>query len=306
MKRIYNILLCFLIGCTSIPTATEENPTLLVGEIVLLSDYVSNQEISFKGTTISDIAITLRNTANNETFRIVSNSAGLFHINLQEGKYLIDELYIKKEQANGAWSYFYTNPAPKVFEIKKGKVNNIGTINWSYIERRHNVIQTDNSISVKANFLKKYPKSNWNQREWEFSQLALETIQLSGENVSYYVKTDDGLDSTRITLPKEIQETERKRIELEIKKRMSDYRSQGDTTYYVKSENGLDSVSLTLPKAMSEEQKQNAENHVRRQMQENRSRIVNSDNTIGRVNPDSVVLRTIRTETTVHEIIINE
>ena len=282
MKRIYAILLkptlCFLIGCTAIPTATDKNQTLLVGEVIFVgSDYVSNNGISFNGTTTSGIEIVLRNTSNNESFRISTNNTGLFHINLQDGKYMIDELYVKKERNDGAWSYLYTSPSQKVMEIEKGKVNNIGTIRWSYLERKHNVIQTDNSLAVKNNFSKKFPKSNWNQKEWEYSKLMLETRNYSGETVTYYIKTDDGRDSTRITVPKEMPETSRRNIEQDMKKVMSYYRSQGDTAYYVKSENGLDSVLLRLPKAMPEEQKRVAEENIKRHLRENRLQRESSD-----------------------------
>lgn len=247
MKRIYIILvklsLCFLIGCTSIPTSTEKNQILLVGEIVFVgSDYVSNNGISFDGTTSSGIEIILKNTANNEIFHISSNNTGLFHVNLKEGRYMIDELLIKKERYDGVGEYLYTNPAQKVLEIEKGKVNNIGTIRWSYIDRKHNTIQTDNSLAVKINFSKQFPKSNWNQKEWAYNKLSLETVKMSCETVTYYVKTDDGRDSTRITLPKEMSETSKQQIEPDLIKRMNNINSQGDTTYYVKSENELDSV----------------------------------------------------------------
>ena len=277
MNRIYSffyviIILCFLIGCRSIPMSTESNPTLLAGEIAFIgSNYFSRDGISFIGTTNSGIEIVIKNTYTNESFRFSSGKNGLFYINLQEGKYSIDELYLKKVRSDGAWSYIYTNPN-KILSIERGKVNNVGKINWSFDARKHNVGQTDNSSAVKNEFSKQFPKSNWNQNEWKFSPFVYEikrsseVFVSSGEKVTYYIKSDDGQDSTRITMPKDMPVEVRQQIEADAKKRVNDSRIQGDTTYYVKNENGIDSILLKTPKMMPEDMRRDVEERMRQDM----------------------------------------
>ena len=249
--------LCFLIGCKSIPMSTERTPTLLIGQIVFGgSDYVSRQGISFSGITTSGIEIALRNTVTNEVFRFSPGKNGLFYIGLKEGKYWIDELYIKKERNDGAWSDIYTNPPRKVLEIERGKVNNLGTLHWTFVGRRHDVVQLENSEDTKNEFTKQFPKSNWNTKEWIYIPWAFEVNQrisvnqISGERISYYVKSEDGRDSSLLTIPQNMPIEMRRQIESDMIKRMNDHRIQGDTTYYVKSENGLDSALLKIPKNM--------------------------------------------------------
>ena len=171
MRFYYLVLLfCLLLGCTSIPASTEKNPTLLVGEIVFIGrNYVSANKVSFDGTTTSNIDIFLRNTISNEIIRFSSGKNGLFYVNLQEGKYMIDKLHLKREGIGSAWtSLYYTNPPKIVLEIEREKVNNIGTLRWTFIDKKNNVIQTDDSLSVKNRFSKRFPKSNWNQKEWKY------------------------------------------------------------------------------------------------------------------------------------------
>ena len=265
---LLNLSLCFFIGCkSSIPMFTERTPTLLIGKIVFGgSDYVSRQGISFSGISTSGIEISFRNTVTNEVFRFSSDKNGLFYVNLQEGKYWIDELYIKKERNDGAWSDIYTNLPRKILEIERGKVNNIGTIHWTFVNRRHDVVQLDSSFDTKNEFAKQFPQSNWNMQEWIYNPWAFEVKETSDERISYYVKSYDGRDSTLLTLPKNIPDEIRRQIEKDMEKRMNDLLAQGDTTYYVKSENGLDSASLTIPKNMSETIRRDIEARMRQNM----------------------------------------
>ena len=272
MNRFYSFLLklsiCFLIGCkTIIPMSTERNQTLLVGNIVFAgNNYISRNGISFNGTTNSGIEIILKNTDTNELFRFSSGKNGLFYISLQEGKYRIDELYIKKANNDGAWAYIYTNPSNKLLEIEKGKVNNVGTIRWFFTDGRHVVEKDDNSTVVKNEFSKQFSSSNWNQKEWQYSPFVVNVIKPSGEQVSYYLKTDDGRDSTHLTLPKDMPIEQRQQIEADALAKMTDRRIQGDTTYYVKSVNGLDSVLIKRPKMMPEDAIRDVEERMRQNM----------------------------------------
>jgi len=287
------LLLLLFIGCTTIPTSTDKNPTLLVGKIVFIgSNYVSNNGISFDGTITSGIDIILVNSENNEHLRLSVDGNGLLCANIQEGKYIIDELYIKKTAFDGAWADLYMNPAQKVLEIERGKVNNIGTIRWSLVDRKHSMIQSDNSLAVKVDFSKKYPKSNWNQKEWKYSQLSTNVFKMSDEKISYFVKSDNGLDSTHITIPKNMPDNVRIQLENDIKQRLNDYRIRGDTTYYVKSESGLDSVLLKVPKAMPEESRRRQEEVIRNQLKLQESRPNNND-TITTKNQERIIRSSI-------------
>ena len=235
MKRIYSHLvkfsLCFLIGCTAIPTATEKNPTLLVGKIVLArGDYFGGSKIPINETFTSNINITLRNITSNNLTRFSSNKNGLFYVNLQEGEYIIDDLYTERTNSYGSLSSsIYATPSIVLLKIERGKVNNVGTLNFTFPNIKNEIIQTDNSLAVKTDFLKRFPKSNWNEKEWTYRQLAAET---------------------------------------DIINRRNDIRALRDTTYFVKSKNGLDSVSLTIPKTHSAEQRRNAEEHIRSRLLE--------------------------------------
>ena len=231
MKRSYIFLLCFLIGCSVIPTSTEKNPTLITGRIIFLgNDYVSDNGITFEGPILSDIEITLLNIATDEPLHFSSGKNGLFHANLEEGKYRIDRLYIKKTGYQNAWAYIYTNPVEKVFEIEKGKVNNVGTIHWTLKNKKHQVIQSNDSLTVKNQFAKQFSKSNWNQEEWKFASWDFE----KKKEITYYVKSDNGKDSTRITIPEDMPLNVRKQIETKAKTRMNQIVIQEDTTYFIK------------------------------------------------------------------------
>ncbi|MCL2682180.1 MAG: hypothetical protein FWE63_01685 [Bacteroidales bacterium] len=153
------------------PTYSEINlTTLLVGEVVFTGiNLVSPHGVSFDGIITSGIEISIRNTATSEVLRFSADKNGLFYVNLQEGKYWINEIAIKKQNDDGAWAYFFTNlNPPKIFEVERGKVNNIGTIHWSVIDRKHNVERVGNSSIIKNKFLIQFPGSIWNTKEWKY------------------------------------------------------------------------------------------------------------------------------------------
>jgi len=134
------------------------------------SDYVSKHGISFAGITTSGMEIVLRNTATNEILCSPSDKNGLFYVPLQEGKYCIDDLYVIKEGYDGFLDFIFTNPAIEVLEIEKGKVNNIGTIQWSPVmDGRHFVIQTKNPSEIQTMFSEQFPESKWNTQEWIYN-----------------------------------------------------------------------------------------------------------------------------------------
>jgi hypothetical protein len=278
MRFIYRFLtllsFCFLLSCKTIPMSTESNPTLLVGEVIFTgSNYVSNNGIPFNGTDTRGIEIYLINTETYEEISFPADNNGLFQINLPEGRYVVTILNKINTLPGGAWANVYVNPNDRLIDIKKGKVNNIGTINWTFTNRRHNVEQIDNSIAVRNSFANTFPKSNWNEQEWEYIPFSSGRYIPSTETITYYVKSEDGQDSVRSTIPINFPDEMKVQMEQGIRERMLEMRNMrtlGDTTYYVKSENGLDSTLLTLPKGMPENIRRNAEEHARSRIRENR------------------------------------
>jgi len=182
---LVNLSLYVLIGCKSIsipmysePMYSEKQSTLLAGRVVFAGeddgDDVNIYGVSFAGITTSDITILLRNTATNEVLRLSPPENGLFYVYLPEGEYWMDKLSLVKKERNGAWAYISTKPALKVFKVERGKVNNIGTIQWLYADGRHFVIQEDNSSKIQTVFSEQFPKSNWNQKEWKYEPLSFD------------------------------------------------------------------------------------------------------------------------------------
>ncbi|MCL2074408.1 MAG: hypothetical protein FWH18_10825 [Marinilabiliaceae bacterium] len=176
MKLKYSFLLlailslfCF-ISCRTIPMYTEIDTTLIVGEVLFKSN-MKEFGRAFDGINVSGIEILLKNTATNKNFRISADKNGLFFANLQNGRYKIEELFIKKKYNDGSWYEFcMKQPTTRVLEIENGIVNNIGTLQWTFVDRMNNVVQVDNSSDIKIKFSERYPKSNWNQIEWKYKQ----------------------------------------------------------------------------------------------------------------------------------------
>jgi TonB family protein len=132
-------------GVKSIPKKPTEKPSaVFAGKIVFGgSDFVSEEGISFSDTVTSGIEITLRNTVTYDAVRFLSDEDGSFYVTMQEGRYQIERLYLKKEQDDGAWAYVYVNPLKKILKMKSGKENNIGIIHWSYFNKRGEVKYLD-------------------------------------------------------------------------------------------------------------------------------------------------------------------
>ena len=282
-KRILIALLfAFLIGCRTIPMATENNPTLLVGKVSFTgkSSVIINN-LSFDGTSTRGIQILLRNTATNEFLRFSPDNNGLFHISLPDGTYSLDDLYIRKYNDRGAWASIFTRPLQKLIEVERGKVNNIGTILWTFEDRRHRVEQIDNSAAVREAFFARYARSNWNQQEWKYTSLfSDESIEMTvpfgenisfGEDITFYLRSEDGQDSIRMTIPENMPIEIRESIEREMRERMrerNELRALGDTIFYVRSDDGLDSVRLQLPRYFPNEIRQRMEENTRNRLRE--------------------------------------
>jgi hypothetical protein len=55
-------------------------------------------------------------------------------------------------------------------EVERGKVNNIGTIQWSFVDRKHDAVQIDDLSDIKIKFSQKLSESVWNQKEWKYKK----------------------------------------------------------------------------------------------------------------------------------------
>ena len=269
MRRIILATLAFslLIGCRTIPMATENNPTLLVGKVIFYGRFISAHGISFDGTITRGIEISLRNTTTNEVFRFSPDNNGLFHINLQDGKYALDELYIRRYNSEGAWSNLFTNPSQKFIEVERGKVNNIGTIRWTFVNRRHHIEQFDNLATVRDAFSARYTRSNWNQKEWIYTQVSSGMTFFS--RISYHLRS-----SVSENLSAEMRDA----IERNLRDRMkevSEVLPIGYTLFYLRSEDELDWAIVRTPIDLMEYQRRMVEDHVRNRLRENREQVRN-------------------------------
>ena len=267
------LTLSLLTGCRTIPMATESNPTLLVGEIAFTGrHFVSSNGVSFDGTFTRGIEISLRNVATNEALRFSPDNNGLFHINLPDGRYLLDELYIRRYNSQGAWSNIFTNPSQRFIEVERGKVNNIGTIRWTFVGRRHHIEQIDNSEAVRDAFTRRHTRSNWNQKEWKYTQISSGMAPFS--RISYHLRSSAWQDSVPENLSAEMRET----IERSLRDRMREMNEVlpvGYTLFYLRSEDGLDWAIVRIPIDLMEYQRRMVEDHVRNRLRENREQVRN-------------------------------
>jgi len=178
LRGILAILLYTLIGCRTVPMYSEKKSTLLAGKVLFTGEDDGNDVyrygVSLAGTTTSGIGVVLRNIATNDVYDLFPDKNGSFYVYLQDGEYRIDQLSLVKKERNGAWTSFTTNPALKVLKVERGKVSNIGTIQWLHVDGRNFVTQTDNSSEIQTFFSEQFPKSNWNQKDWKYEQLSFD------------------------------------------------------------------------------------------------------------------------------------
>jgi hypothetical protein len=255
--------LLFVLGCSSVPKATEKNPTLFVGKIMYIGSGNPAQRngISFNGTIEFGVEISIKNEATQATVKATSGKNGLFYTNqIQEGRYSISELFLKKTAIDSAFSTIYTLPQNLLFEVVKGKVNNAGTVIWLNTNNRHKVEQVYDSTEVKDEFIKQFPKSPWNGQEWV-------NCKLTGDT-AYYVKSSSGKDSMLLSVPKTMLDAVRQGIESNVRAQMDERLSKGDTTYYVKSSSGRDSVRITIPKEFPDKLREDMENRAKAKLDE--------------------------------------
>ena len=242
MRKKILILFCciILMGCSSVPKYTEQKQTLLVGKILFVgsNDELRKYKITFDGTGGKDIRLTIKNITTNTIFMIVAGEDGLFcSSQLTEGKYMLGEVYYKITNSSAS-ADVWTAPHSILFEIKKNKVINIGTIVWNRDGDKNVVMQQEDFIDVRNEFIRQYPKSNWNSKDWtnySINRNNMQTLQITNfdewltqlekegkfnpkKDSVVYIKAANKLDSTRVMvrdvkgLPKEEIERIKKKI----------------------------------------------------------------------------------------------
>jgi hypothetical protein len=139
----------------TIKEATQENSTLVIGEINVSSSY-SNYILK------SGIKITLHSIEKDKKIDVVTRDNGLFiTTKLEEGIYEIIT-YSFDTEYNGFTVKTIKPERLKYFSVIKNKVNNLGLIVY-----RDNIIDyTQNYNFVFDKFKKEYPNLNWNHIEW--------------------------------------------------------------------------------------------------------------------------------------------
>ena len=163
MNRIllYLIIIVFS-GCVTIREYSENNNTLVVGQIKNIHDTRPSKD--FNGVYQSNITIILKKLGDNENIVITSKNNGLFIIqDLQEGIY--DLIETKFERQIGSIIYQLGGSINRYFFVSGNKVNNLGIIVQNIQERSY-TLQTIDYDTVRKNFNEKYPKLQWNNIEW--------------------------------------------------------------------------------------------------------------------------------------------
>lgn len=165
---LFFLVSCFLISCSSLPDASEENQTLVVGQIILeAKGFLTYGSVSVNGINRNGIEITIQEVSTGKEYKMKSFIRGIFHsVKIPEGSYRITSYYFKKSVGNSWADVRQNNPGYK-FEIVNGKVNNMGLIQWNS-ERGKQTVSLYNSQydQVRSEFQKEFEKSNWNEREW--------------------------------------------------------------------------------------------------------------------------------------------
>jgi len=152
-------------NCATIPNATEEDHTLLIGRII--NPVESSYSRPIKGTdsfgferTVGNaivfrtggVEIYIEKTDDPKQIILQTVKNGLFFSSgLSEGLYKL----VKIDIYNGT---LVLTPNNAYFSITDGKVNNLGTL--------ITLEQSFGEESVKNIFKAQYPRSNWNDQDW--------------------------------------------------------------------------------------------------------------------------------------------
>jgi hypothetical protein len=165
MKRLILLILISvtLMHCSTIQEPKNDEATLLIGQIMSAGKISDYRYYNLNGINKSGIEITIENKETKNVEVLKSNFDGIFYsTTLLPGEYAIKKFFIDK----GA-SYFTLLNSLNDFTLTKGKVNNLGIINWelNFNESSRRYLNKEYSELQKL-FLSKYPESAWLRKEW--------------------------------------------------------------------------------------------------------------------------------------------
>ncbi|MDR1460364.1 MAG: CAP domain-containing protein [Campylobacteraceae bacterium] len=136
---------------------TSQTDTFIVGQIAFRADFGDEIYNDSDG-----IKIVMRNSKNNIIYETISDKNGLFYLkDLSADMYEIVQLELKK--STDRYILSYTLMLDLFFEIKNGKVNNLGKMDWSFDEKKHDIKYSQDHYMTKIRFETQYNITN---NEW--------------------------------------------------------------------------------------------------------------------------------------------
>ncbi|MDR1976349.1 MAG: CAP domain-containing protein [Campylobacteraceae bacterium] len=127
-----------------------QSDTLLVGKISFNAQYENETYEDSEG-------IRLKIRSGGVIYESVSDKNGIFFLqNIPDGVYEITELHYEKNSVR--FELFYTFRLSLFFELKKGAVNNIGTLLWRW-DKEQSIESKSEYHTVKFNFERRYDAS---------------------------------------------------------------------------------------------------------------------------------------------------
>jgi hypothetical protein len=141
------------------PAAPEPVINILSGDTPLVGEIAF--AAVFEGEHYSDkegIKIYIRNSDSGISYEITSDKNGLLYLqNLKEGVYELTKLHYEKKTTK--YELLYTFSLGLFFELKKGKINNLGAIDWSY-EKEQRIKHSKDYFLSKGEFERRHDAKN--------------------------------------------------------------------------------------------------------------------------------------------------
>ncbi|MDR1338720.1 MAG: hypothetical protein LBK58_01470 [Prevotellaceae bacterium] len=164
----YSVSLIFLvIGCATLPEPGTAHDTLVIGMIIHTGkDFHTYSHVSVNGVHRTGIEMKLKNITTNDEYSVKTEKNGLFYtVALPPGTYRIDQFYLKVSSGS-AWADTYYSPGNLTFTIVKGKINNLGMINWDGRMGGDTNVQLSQLYNyVENEFRTQFSGSGWLKRD---------------------------------------------------------------------------------------------------------------------------------------------
>ncbi|MDR0408322.1 MAG: CAP domain-containing protein [Campylobacteraceae bacterium] len=154
------IFLITIITVSVIVSSNEQKTDLLKSQTVLISrtDTLAVGQIIFRAdfgneiyTDSEGIKITVQNSKNGITHETISDKDGLFYLkDLSDGLYEIIQFELKK--STDKYILSYTLMLELFFEVRSGKINNLGKIDWNFDKKEHDIKYSREYFVTKIKF----------------------------------------------------------------------------------------------------------------------------------------------------------